>query len=193
MIITKELNKYWHEADDLTIFEAAFWMVIKSDPQVHDYRCSLDSNYESHFEEHPMGALAVNEKCEVLFSVARSNPNIVTRGQLLDGKLANAHETCIQKSYWVNWLKRNNYCDIADLFKFTLPAQISNKPIPAQINQEQEILRVIKELGFSPTKLPANTPGKPGVKAAVRAKLTFPHKVFNKAWERLLSSIDISY
>lgn len=193
MIIHKGLNKYWQEADDLTIYEAAFWMVIKSDPQVHDYGCALDSNYDCDFEEHPRGASAVMEKCEILFSLARANPEIVTKGQLLDGKLASARETFIRKSYWINWLNRNNYSEIADLFKFTLPTQISCKPIPAQIHQEQEILKVIKELGYSPTKLPKNIPGIPGVKAAVRAKLTYPIKVFDKAWERLSSSKDINY
>ena len=58
--------------------------------------------------------------------------------------------------------------------------------------QENEILRVIRELGCDPKALPKDTPGKPGIKAEVRALLpTFSHSVFKKAWERLSAAGDI--
>lgn len=65
------------------------------------------------------------------------------------------------------------------------------KPLPAQRFQEQEILRVIKELGYDPKGLPKDSPGRNGVKAEVRARLNFTTLVFNKAWERLSSARDI--
>ncbi len=71
------------------------------------------------------------------------------------------------------------------------PTQASSKPVQAQRHQESEILRVIMELGYQAKQLPKDTPGKPGVKAAVRAKLKFTNAVFDKAWERLSSSKDI--
>ena len=64
-------------------------------------------------------------------------------------------------------------------------ATTTGKPPPQQIFQEQEILRVIKELGYDATNLPKDQPGKKGVKAEVRARLNFSVKVFDKAWERL--------
>lgn len=63
--------------------------------------------------------------------------------------------------------------------------QRSVRPLPAQRWQENEILRVIGELGHDPRKLPKNKPGKAGVKAEVRALLSFSPKVFELAWERL--------
>jgi hypothetical protein len=57
--------------------------------------------------------------------------------------------------------------------------------LPAQRFQEEEIMRVIFELGYVAQAIPKWTRGKPGVKAEVRGKLKFPPKVFNKAWERL--------
>jgi len=72
----------------------------------------------------------------------------------------------------------------------TSQAKTANKktPIPRQRFQEEEILRVINELGFKPQELPKWEAGKPGVKARVRKVLVtskFPIKVFDKAWERL--------
>lgn len=65
------------------------------------------------------------------------------------------------------------------------------KPLSRHLHQEQEILRVIKELGYTPTNLPKDQPGKPGVKAEVRDKLSFTDSVFDKAWGRLSKSKDI--
>ena len=58
--------------------------------------------------------------------------------------------------------------------------------------QENEILRVIRELEYDPKALPKDTPGKSGIKAEVRALLpNFSITVFNKAWERLSTAGDI--
>lgn len=67
----------------------------------------------------------------------------------------------------------------------------NEKPLLQQQFQEREILRVIRELSHEPKNLPQNKQGKSGVKAEVRQKLSFPAKVFDKAWERLRASQDI--
>lgn len=59
------------------------------------------------------------------------------------------------------------------------------RPKKDQRHQEDEILRVIRDLKHDPKQLPKNQPGKPGVKADVRVQLAFSTKVFDKAWERL--------
>ena len=52
--------------------------------------------------------------------------------------------------------------------------------------REEEILRVLRELGYDPQALPKRIPGKPGVKAEVRRKLDWNEsKAFDKAWDRL--------
>ncbi|WP_232341786.1 hypothetical protein [Burkholderia pseudomallei] len=68
----------------------------------------------------------------------------------------------------------------------------ARRPLKQQAHQEAEILRVIRELNHDPKKLPKQKPGKPGVKAAVREKLTFSKKVFDKAWDRLRASGDVA-
>ena len=67
----------------------------------------------------------------------------------------------------------------------------ARQPLPRQRFQEQEILRVIGELGFSAKALPKAKLGTSGPKAAVREKLVFPAGVFDKAWGRLRSQGDI--
>lgn len=58
-------------------------------------------------------------------------------------------------------------------------------PLARQTFQEREILRALGEVGHEPAALPRWSPGKPGVKAAVRKKLDMTDAVFKKAWERL--------
>ena len=59
------------------------------------------------------------------------------------------------------------------------------RPLQARQWQEQEILRVVAELGLIATEIPKPKPGKSGVKAMVRKQLKLSDKVFNLAWERL--------
>ena len=63
--------------------------------------------------------------------------------------------------------------------------KVGTRPLQRQQFQENEILRVINELGYTATALPKTIPGKPGVKKKVREKLKLPISVFDKAWERL--------
>ncbi|WP_041645544.1 hypothetical protein [Aromatoleum aromaticum] len=51
--------------------------------------------------------------------------------------------------------------------------------------QESEILRVLRERGYDPQRLPRGPAGTPGPKAEVRASLDMTPAVFKKAWERL--------
>ena len=67
------------------------------------------------------------------------------------------------------------------------------KPPQAFPAQEDEILRVIRELGHEPNKLPPRLSGKPWAKSEVWkaigvSQLFVSAGVFNKAWERLRAS-----
>ena len=66
----------------------------------------------------------------------------------------------------------------------------ANKPQSVQRWREDEILRVIGELGYSATNLPINKAGKRGVKADVKEKLIsnkFTKSMFYHAWDELRS------
>jgi hypothetical protein len=68
----------------------------------------------------------------------------------------------------------------------------------AQVQQEDFILSTIVALGHDPKALPPQPPGKPGVKAQVRAlalknkRLFQSAEVFKKAWERLRGRREIA-
>lgn len=66
------------------------------------------------------------------------------------------------------------------------------RPLLQQRHQEQEILRVIRELGEDPKRLPKQKAGTAGIKAAVKGRLSFSESVFKKAWERLRDAGDIA-
>ncbi|OXJ00818.1 MULTISPECIES: hypothetical protein [Burkholderia] len=69
-----------------------------------------------------------------------------------------------------------------------------SKPLPVQRHQEQEILRVLHELGYNPLALPKRVNGKRWVAAEVRGKLVGPKwtkSIHDKAWERLRENGDI--
>ena len=105
------------------------------------------------------------------------------------------------------WLRQRGYVDLAnDLAQAppsspapvaVAPASSANvnagssvKPISRFAAQESAILAEILALGHIPTKLPGSPPGRPGVKAQVKAALgrsgiwSGP-TVFGKAWDRL--------
>ncbi|OIQ92126.1 hypothetical protein GALL_259630 [mine drainage metagenome] len=57
-----------------------------------------------------------------------------------------------------------------------------------QREQEEEIMRVLSELGFDPTNLPKRQGGAAGPKSAARKRLSYTKSIFDKAWERLRAS-----
>jgi hypothetical protein len=80
------------------------------------------------------------------------------------------------------------------------PPVISSQPVvrlSAARAQEQQILDALKAAGHQPKLLPKAPPGKAGVKAQIRAALGTRGEwgkttVFDKAWERLRSSGEIT-
>lgn len=72
------------------------------------------------------------------------------------------------------------------------------KPVQRSAAQDAAILTAIRDAGHNPLVLPANEPGRPGVKAAIREALNdnvlfVGTRVFDKAWERLSSRGEIAY
>ncbi|EIN00426.1 hypothetical protein WQE_15386 [Paraburkholderia hospita] len=136
-------------------------------------------------------------------------PGELGRYQYLDGAKARPH---YEEAYWDDlnaWLEK---FEPRIVFRFAPPVEPTSldtcsnddtldvaerepksRPLARQRHQEDEILRVIRELGHDPKALPKRIPGQPWVKSAARDKLTgFGDKVFDLAWERLRSAGDIA-
>lgn len=211
MALPLKLSNHWQTVPDLTIHDAAFWIVIQSDPLSHKLLCDLNSDLLDHYYNHPGGFEAVCKICDVLICEARAG-NIKTTLAHSFLSAAITQDDLISKSDWVDWCRRNDYVDLSNLFTqynhTVTPPSVSIQPLAVpfatptastppltrartktppmqQRFQENEILRVIGELGFTATKMPPRETGKRGVKAQVRDELDLSTKVFDKAWERL--------
>ena len=96
------------------------------------------------------------------------------------------YEFCVKPSS--NDLRRlTEEPPIVDAGGTAIDAGKNTRPPQQQRFQEEEILRVIKELGYDALNLPVPAAGKRGVKSEVRAKLPSLNMgtVFDKAWDRL--------
>lgn len=115
-------------------------------------------------------------------------------GELGYGVICNVLEVYADDlNHWIenNQPRIKHRFNIADAPPATNVGIPKKRPQQQQQFQEQEILRVITELGYSAYALPKVPNGKKGVKAEVRGKLKFEVGIFNKAWERLRSNNDI--
>ncbi len=203
-----KIDDYWLQAADLTIYEAAFWMQTGGDPRAHAYRCAYDTDsaYEDYFDERNVTE-AIHDKCDVVITAIRARQiNLSGETYQLNQEM-DVHKTHILKDSWRKWCLEGKYPHIAELFNFkngsaplvTVKAEVDGgvaKEISAtvklQIQQEDEILRVIREaLQLDPLALPDRPNGVSGSKSLARKMLGIPcalfqsEGVFRKAWERL--------
>lgn len=113
----------------------------------------------------------------------------------VDRTLSNAAHTFITLHSFNEWRKRLAG-DQSGTVQSTESVQPSTEGAKQKVvrdkgvQQGDAILAEIRKQGFDPMALPPKPPGRPGVKAAVRAALTDSplfkgSKVFDKAWERL--------
>lgn len=105
-----------------------------------------------------------------------------------------------EEAYWDDlnaWMDRN---EPRIVFRFPMPHDLDgggesgvvSKSIPRQRLQEQQILQVISELGYTAQALPPQDKGKHWVKSEVRERLrSQSDEVFRKAWRRLSKTREI--
>ena len=123
--------------------------------------------------------------CERLFRESESDMHALARGY-----------TRVLPSSINDWLRS---IGMATMPAADQPARADAEPVTAgaplsrQRHQENEMLRVLADLGYDPKQLPRPPAGAAGPKSEARAKLPeMSNKVFDKAWERLRSSGDIA-
>ena len=136
MITIEKDNKDWIEMSSLSLEHAAFWMAFGEDPLEHEFRCSQDANYESHFYDHPDGEGMVCKKIEILKSAIRAELIGLAVGQLKLNDSKNDQTVYILKSDWIVWLRKNNYSDLADLVSFKVNTTVQTDAVIASNTQE---------------------------------------------------------
>jgi hypothetical protein len=136
MALPQSLSKYWQEVSDLTIYDAALWVVIETDPSDHEFDLDHKVNYAEYYEDHPGGEAAVYAKCDILISAVRTCCIKVTPIQHSPGSSITV-KTHIPKADWVDWCRQNGYVDLSNLFTqhifATIPPSVSIQPIAASV------------------------------------------------------------
>jgi hypothetical protein len=122
----------WRESGDLTIYEAAFWLRLNSDPRVYEYLVEHDPDNTVDLSERGLD-IEIWEKCAVLRSVIRAGIIKVTQERLkADGEL-DCRKTHILKTDWLTWCDANGYDDLAARFQKSPIASTAN----ARFNQTE--------------------------------------------------------
>lgn len=183
------------EPDDayITSTQMLEWM-MESTTEASDEELIVSSraHLDMSFEKQKLLKLAAKNKIFIFMSPDRMPIKEIQRDSLveLSGAINFLKMNGIRVHVTGSQSARLNSAEAPKLGANSVSAA-TQKPIGKQIFQENEILRVIHELGYDPTLLPKSLPGKPGVKSDVEKKLNFVGTVFTKAWERLRKSGEI--
>jgi hypothetical protein len=97
------------------MYDAAFWLLMESDPITHKYKCDHDHDYSIYYSEHPNGEYAVYDKSKEIISAIRAGFIKVTNEQI-ENDSYNINKTYISMSDWIRWCKEQNYPDPKKLF-----------------------------------------------------------------------------
>lgn len=110
-----KLNEQVHNSEhftrraDLTIHDAAFWMVVGTDPEVHEQRCDACSDYLQYYCEHPDAQDYVLEVCGRIQSAAHEGLIKTTRGADINSSHLDINATYVSKASWLEWCKGKGY------------------------------------------------------------------------------------
>jgi len=158
---SEPIHQYWLEISDISIFDAAFWM-LTGDPL--PFRNSdLDYHYDFKKNKYPPqyvvdfteergergdgDSVAILEKANVIKSAIRANLIRVTAdhqyaatlepNEFIIGPLGRLSHIYISKSDWLEWCQHNGYADLVERFRHPRkpfhPHISENSPtVPAQ-------------------------------------------------------------
>ena len=171
MALPLTISWHWQTVPDLTIHDAAFWMVIQSDPLSHKLLCDLNNDQLDHYYDHPGGFEAVCKICDVLICEARAG-NIKTTLAHPFLSAAITQDDLISKSDWIDWCRQNGYVALSNLFSqynvaITPLAGIQQPVAPVAITTASTPVYI----PITPIKskyAPSNAVGKLAVKAAIQ-------------------------
>lgn len=168
------LDPYWIEVPDLTIYHAAFWMQLGSDPRRHEYRCDVDEPYRDNFYYHPGGYEAVFERCGSLFRAINLGQIGVSEEVRRNDQELDFKRTRILKSDWIDWCRKSGNSALADRFsgipssEQTSEQPSADKGLTKRERQIQAIEAAAKELKYPLTAIPDG--GKQAIKLQCMSK-----------------------
>lgn len=96
---------------DLTIHDAALWMVMGIDRDAHEDRCDSDPEYLQHYCDQRYGEAYVLEICGYIQSALATKRIKPTRGADIKTPHLNIDATYISKASWLKWCRIEGYID----------------------------------------------------------------------------------
>lgn len=97
---------------DLTIHDAALWMVMGTDPDAHEDRCDSDPEYLQYYCDHRYGEAYVLEICGFIQSAARQGLIKANSGGDINDNHFDINTTYISKVEWLAWCQKEGYASI---------------------------------------------------------------------------------
>jgi hypothetical protein len=94
---------------DLTIHDAALWMVMGTDPDAHEDRCDLDPEYLQYYSDHRYGEAYVLEICGFIQSAVRQGLINANSGGDMNNIHLDINATYINKVSWLEWCQKEGY------------------------------------------------------------------------------------
>lgn len=136
-----EVNEDWKQSSDLTIYEAAFWMRLDSDPKLHKYFVDHIPGYngDSYIYERGLD-VDIWDKCEVLLSAIRSGLIKTTKESISEDGSLKCEQTYILKDHWLKWCNETKeYKNLAAKFDFDSLGHLPDIVVAATevVNHEQ--------------------------------------------------------
>ncbi len=116
------IDDYWLAVSDLTIADAAIWMVTRNCPREHERLCE-DDDFADYFATVSGGFDLASEYCALLISAVRSGSIKTTREVYQTDTSMDAGATLILKSDWLNWCRLSSYqklTEFADQFEVVM-------------------------------------------------------------------------
>ncbi len=165
MTNSKRNTKHWRGMSDLTIYDAAFWIVHKSDPEQHSSRCQADSEFEQNYLDNPYGEEAVYKFSQQIISAIRSN-DIKTTKEHFKNDFFDIKRTYISKSDWISWCRKKRYSYISKLLTDHNDAAASEVTVNSTASQASNADPVEINSRYKP----ANAVGAKCVKAAIQVE-----------------------
>jgi hypothetical protein len=175
-----QIDKYWLEVSDLTVFEAAIWMSTYNDPRKYaELRLLNDERRDVYYEVYGPHAdydpwescgEALDEKCYVIISAIRVGDIALTKALNFDDKNVSPESIYILKSSWLNWCRNNGYSELADRFVRTKVVGIADGAAAASVAENQPEGSNSQSVGNNckgiPGKIPRTGIGKLVIEAA---------------------------
>lgn len=174
MVSPFEVDSIWHLTDSWDIGQACRLILL-------GYNEDIKRSINYGFEHCPEGSTG-RDRASALIDIT-SRFMTLAKSTIAIGKLKDPDTP----ANWIEWAKDKGY-SVAHLMPANAPAAKDEVRLSVTDQQNNAILKWLRDNSYDPLKLPVPPSGKSGVKKLCRDAVKFSSQsVFNTAWDRLRS------